>query len=164
MLPTDCVVDKVNSCNVVSVSSLQSNIVSSDQNRNVVLKPTCFTITLSYQLNVWHRHLCHASHKTVVSVMKQCKINYSININDKYEFCDACQLGKSHALPFHISQTKTHRSLELIQTDLWEPAPITFNQSFRYYIHFIDYYSRFTYIYPLISNQRPYVFSNASKN
>uniref|UniRef100_A0A803P4I4 Integrase catalytic domain-containing protein n=1 Tax=Cannabis sativa TaxID=3483 RepID=A0A803P4I4_CANSA len=39
--------------------------------------------------------------------------------------------------------------LELIHTDLWGPALIASNTNFKYYIHFVDNFSRYTWLYPL---------------
>jgi histone deacetylase 1/2 len=39
--------------------------------------------------------------------------------------------------------------LELVHTDVWGPSPINSNYGFKYYVHFIDDCSRFTWIFPL---------------
>ena len=39
--------------------------------------------------------------------------------------------------------------LELIHTDLWGPSPTISRNGYKYYISFIDDYSRYTWIYPL---------------
>lgn len=37
----------------------------------------------------------------------------------------------------------------MVHCDLWGPAPITYVDGFRYYVAFVDDFSRFTWIYPL---------------
>ena len=37
--------------------------------------------------------------------------------------------------------------MEVIHTDLWGPSPIVSCNGFRYYVHFIDEFSRFSWIY-----------------
>ena len=47
-------------------------------------------------------------------------------------------------LPYNSSSSQTSSPLELIQTDIWGPAPIVSNLRYKYYIHFIDDFSRYT--------------------
>ena len=39
--------------------------------------------------------------------------------------------------------------LQLVYSDLWGPSPVLSSSGYRYYIHFIDAYSRFTWLYLL---------------
>lgn len=41
------------------------------------------------------------------------------------------------------------RPLERIHCDLWGPSPVLSSQGFRYYVIFVDNFSRFTWFYPL---------------
>ena len=63
--------------------------------------------------------------------------------------CEACRLGKSSKLPFLESVFTASRPLERIHCDVWGPAPVMSVQGFRYYVIFIDKFSRFCWIYPL---------------
>jgi histone deacetylase 1/2 len=60
--------------------------------------------------------------------------------------CDAYQQGKSHQLPFHVSQHVPTAPLELIYSDVWGPARISVS-GHKYYVSFVDAYSRFTWLY-----------------
>ena len=64
-------------------------------------------------------------------------------------FCEACQLGKIHKLHFPVTEIKTKSAFELIHTDLWGPSPVISREGFRYYISFVDDFTRYTWIYPL---------------
>ena len=39
--------------------------------------------------------------------------------------------------------------MELVVSDIWGPSPVISNNQFRYYIHFLDVYNRFIWIFPL---------------
>lgn len=69
--------------------------------------------------------------------------------NDQFSFCEACQFGKLHLLPFKPSSSHAKEPLDLIHSDVWGPAPILSPSNFKYYVHFIDDFIRFTWIFPL---------------
>lgn len=109
-------------------------------------KSTC-TVLVSV-LDDWHRRLGHASFSTVKRVLQDCNIRVS-NSAAEFSFCEACQFGKSHALPFKSSTSHSEKPLYLIHTDLWGPAPIASTEGYKYYVCFVDDYSRFSWIFPL---------------
>ena len=104
------------------------------------------TVFLSV-LDNWHRRLGHASINTVKKVLAAC--NISLSKQNRSHFCNACQLGKAHALPFPRSSSRAIEPLNLVHTDLWGPAPVLSSDGYCYYICFVDDYSRFSWIYPL---------------
>jgi histone deacetylase 1/2 len=58
-------------------------------------------------------------------------------------------MGKSRTLPFKKSSSRAANILDLIHTDVWGPSPVQSGNCYRFYIHFVDDHSRFTWIYPL---------------
>jgi hypothetical protein len=62
--------------------------------------------------------------------------------------CDACQKAKSHQLPYPKSSSVSSVPLELVFSDVWGPAPASVGRN-KYYVSFIDDYSKFTWIYLL---------------
>ena len=54
-----------------------------------------------------------------------------------------------HKLPFEPSKFQSTQPLELIHSDVWGPAPITSFNGYRYYILFVDDYTRFSWLYLL---------------
>lgn len=67
-------------------------------------------------IDVWHRRLGHTSKKILSQVLNSCKL--SISLKNKVDFCDACQMGKSHKLPFTSSLTHTSKPLQLVFIDI----------------------------------------------
>ena len=57
-------------------------------------------------------------------------------------------MGKSHRLPSHTS-VSVYFPLELIFTDLWGPSHLTSDAGYKYYVSFIDAFSRYTWIFPI---------------
>lgn len=66
--------------------------------------------------------------------------------NKGSSICSSCQLGKSHKLPFIFSNNISTAQLEIVHSVIWGPAPVI---SYRFCIHFIDDYSKFSWIFPL---------------
>jgi histone deacetylase 1/2 len=62
--------------------------------------------------------------------------------------CDACQRAKSHQLPYPKSTSISNHPLELVFSDVWGPAPDSASR-YKYYVSFVDDYSKFTWIYLL---------------
>lgn len=59
-------------------------------------------------------------------------------------------------MPFTDSTTTYTKALELAAIGLWGPAPICTDYEFKHYISFIDAYSRYVWIYFLMSKSEAY--------
>ena len=69
------------------------------------------------------------------------------NKNSLVTHCKHCLCGKIHKLPFNKSDFQSTKSFELIHSDVQCPAPLTSANDFRYYVLFIDDYSKFSWVY-----------------
>ena len=65
-----------------------------------------------------------------------------------------CQLGKQTDLPFNKSVFHALSSFDFIHYDVWGPSPIPTQGGSRYFVIFVDDFSRYTWIY---------LFKNRSK-
>lgn len=95
--------------------------------------------------DIWHRQLGNPSTPITNKVLNDCIPN--VHINKKLSFCTSCALGKSHCLPFTPSKTIYTAPLQLIISDLWGPTFKTSRNNYKYYITFIDLFSKYTWIY-----------------
>ncbi|GJZ79406.1 retrovirus-related pol polyprotein from transposon TNT 1-94 [Tanacetum coccineum] len=115
-------------------------------------EPTAFIATAkvikpaSYEL--WHARLGHVSFD-VISTLNKLGVLSITSLLPKPILCTPCQLAKGQRLPFTINAKRSSHPLDLIHCDLWGPAPICSKDGYRYYVAFIDDYSRFTWLYPL---------------
>ncbi|GJR20148.1 ribonuclease H-like domain-containing protein [Tanacetum coccineum] len=62
----------------------------------------------------------------------------------------ACQLGKHVKLPFVSSDTVISSCFDIIHSDVWT-SPIPSLSGFKYYVLFLDHYSQFVWVYPLVN-------------
>jgi hypothetical protein len=60
--------------------------------------------------------------------------------------CDACACAKAHQLPYQLSSSTSSAPLQFIFSDVWGHAIESFGRK-RYYVSFIDDYSKLTWIY-----------------
>jgi hypothetical protein len=96
---------------------------------------------------VWHHRLGHPSSEIVTRIIKDNELPISSSDFNKTIY-STCQLGKGKKQPFYASNRVTTSPLHLIHIDPWT-FPIASITAFKYYVAFIDDFSRYTWIYPL---------------
>ena len=94
---------------------------------------------------IWHLRLDHSNCQALKLVLNHC--NFKFPVKDELPFCSASCMGKIYRFPSKLSQTVYNSPLELIYSDLCGAAPMNSPCQFRYYMSFVDAYSRFTWIY-----------------
>lgn len=58
-------------------------------------------------------------------------------------------VNKSHKLPFNKSSLSSSSPLEIVFSDVWGPSPFVSIDDFRYYVIFIDHYSKYVWLFPM---------------
>ncbi|KAK0588332.1 hypothetical protein LWI29_038180 [Acer saccharum] len=106
----------------------------------------------------WHCRLGHPS----VQVLHKILQSYNLPVvksRSSFSSCSACLCNKSHKLPFGKSSLSSNKPLEILFTDVWGPAHISSFDNSRYYVLFVDYFSKYTWLYPLKNKSKvPQVF------
>jgi hypothetical protein len=95
----------------------------------------------------WHYHLGHALSPIIQCVVHQNNLSY-LKENLDESVCDACQKSKSHQLSFPKSLSVSQFPLALVFSYVWGHAPSSVGR-FKYYVSFINNYSKFTWVYPI---------------
>ncbi|GAB2292252.1 hypothetical protein Dimus_038193 [Dionaea muscipula] len=87
-------------------------------------------------------------HPSLSSLKRLCPETRSVS----QLFCESCQLAKHHRATY-LSRNNTRAStpFELVHSDIWRPCPIQSRVGFRYFVTFVDDYSRMTWLYLLRS-------------
>jgi len=104
-----------------------------------------FISTLPVDISLWHRRLAHHDHNSVKQMISQSLVT-GIDIQVKQApdpICEPCLSGKMNANPFPPSTTRATKPLELIHTDLHGPFKTRTISGYRYWITFIDDFTRF---------------------
>ena len=102
----------------------------------------------------WHSRLGHPA----LRIVRQVPSSHHLptNKNKTLQVFHACQLGKSHRFPFSLSSSRSRFPLELIFTDVWGPAPKLSYNGHRYYVCFVDDFSKFIWLFPITSKSDVY--------
>nr|XP_025653293.2 uncharacterized protein LOC112749224 isoform X1 [Arachis hypogaea]XP_029148419.1 uncharacterized protein LOC112749224 isoform X1 [Arachis hypogaea]XP_029148420.1 uncharacterized protein LOC112749224 isoform X1 [Arachis hypogaea]XP_029148421.1 uncharacterized protein LOC112749224 isoform X1 [Arachis hypogaea]XP_029148422.1 uncharacterized protein LOC112749224 isoform X1 [Arachis hypogaea]XP_029148423.1 uncharacterized protein LOC112749224 isoform X1 [Arachis hypogaea]XP_029148424.1 uncharac len=97
----------------------------------------------------------HTAIKTVISALSNCNpdlVHNKEKLNSKV--CEHCMNAKMHKLPFTSSLTVYTTPLQVVYSDVWGPAPVISHLGFRYYVTFIDAFSRYTYLFLLVTKSQ----------
>ncbi|GJU86194.1 ribonuclease H-like domain-containing protein [Tanacetum coccineum] len=97
--------------------------------------------------HMWHQRIGHPGSEVLRHLV--CNNVISCNKEKPPVLCHACQLGKHVRLPFVSSSTIVTLCFEIIHSDVWT-SPIPSLSGFKYYVLFLDHYSQFVWVYPLI--------------
>ncbi|KAI3412713.1 uncharacterized protein J3R85_017059 [Psidium guajava] len=103
----------------------------------------------------WHQRLGHIASSRLTVLHKQGALG-PVSF-DSLPPCSICPLAKQSAKPFPISNSRSSAIFDLIHSDVWGPAPLSSKSGFKYYVSFIDDYSRYTWVY--LMRQRSDFFS-----
>ena len=98
----------------------------------------------TYSLALWHSRLGHASISRVTQLVYRGLLGL---VSNRSFDCMPCQFGKQLALPFNTSVSHALSSFDLIHSDVWGPSPISTIGGSRYFVIFVDDFSRYTWIY-----------------
>lgn len=102
-----------------------------------------FTSTNGEISKLWHDRYGHMNSGGLKLLSQKKKVNGHPHIDQLYEVCEACQLEKQHKSPFsHKSPLRTRQPLQLIHSDLYGSIPTLSLGGSRYFISFIDDFSK----------------------
>ncbi len=140
-LPTGKLLYKDLSSNCVY--PIQSHLFNSTAN-----KTACVAHSISSdKWHLWHSRLRHPSSNVLHNIFPY--FSTSSNSKSVIEHCHHCLAGKMHQLPFPTSNKTVTSPFELIHADLWGLAPVIASNAFRFYLVFVDQFTKFTWVYLL---------------
>ncbi|GKA37805.1 ribonuclease H-like domain-containing protein [Tanacetum coccineum] len=98
--------------------------------------------------HMWHQRLGHPGSEVLRPLVSS---NFISCTKEKPPvLCHACQLGKHARLPFVSSNTVVTFCFDIIHSDVWT-SPIPSLSGFKYYVLFLDHYSQYVWVYPLVN-------------
>jgi len=103
-------------------------------------------------IRTWHRRLGHLNVDDIRKLAKESAIDIYINEDhDRTDICIACLQGKQH---MNINRKPAERAVQLgslIHSDLCGPIATPSHSGYRYFIIYVDDWSRYIWVYFLRS-------------
>ena len=96
---------------------------------------------------MWHKRLGHFHHKGLQFLQRNDMARGLPNLEEQFSTCKACLMGKQARFPFKESTWRATEKLQLIHSDLCGPQATPSLNGSRYFIIFIDDYTRMCWIY-----------------
>jgi transposase InsO family protein len=97
--------------------------------------------------NGWHKRLGHPSSKLVHHLIHT--FSLPTNKNGSLSLCSSCSQNKAHRQPFNNHGLTSTAPLDLIYTDVWGPSHAVGIDGSKYYLIFVDHYTKYTWLYPM---------------
>ena len=110
---------------------------------NVEMNKTTSSVYIVSCVNMWHARLCHVNSKYLKNMSH---VGLLPKLHNNFEKCEYCSMTKITKQP-HIKVERNSELLELIHTDICEFEGILTRGGKRYFITFIDDFSKYTYVY-----------------
>lgn len=105
----------------------------------------------------WHRTLGHVNFNYLNKLCKnELLIGLPKELETEYVKCATCIESKMSNLPFENSRTKAKEILEIVHTDINGPHPTAGNCGEKYFLTFIDDYSKLAKVYCIATKSETY--------
>jgi transposase InsO family protein len=113
---------------------------------------------------LWHLRYGHLSFKGLKTLHEKNMVEGLPKINCPTEMCEDCIVGKQHRDSFPQGKAwRAEQILQLVHSDICGPINPTSNGNKRYFITFIDDYSRKTWVYFLQDKSEAFIIFKSFK-
>ena len=122
---------------------------------------TLATKSCESPLDIWHYRLGHANEQTIKDMAhKQLVTGIILPKQAQLSFCEGCITGKMTRLPYRsVGEIRSKRKLRLVHSDVCGPMPTESIGGNKYFVTFIDDFSRCCAVYFLRSKSEvPEIF------
>ena len=95
------------------------------------------------ELMLHHQRLGHSS----FGVLSRLYPSLFEKANKQKLVCDACEFGKLTRSSYVSSDHRSSHAFDLVHSDVWGPCSTSFMNGYKYFVTFIDCFSRVTWLY-----------------
>jgi transposase InsO family protein len=152
----ECTVyDKKHKLTVAKVGMSRNNVfpLSMPSNERISLK--CEHVDDSH---LWHLRYGHLNYQGLQLLKKRNMVVGLPSIQNNDRICEGCIYGKMHRLPFPKTAWRARAPLELVHADICGPTRTPSLNNKRYFLLFVDDYTRMMWIYFLDQKSEAFTF------
>lgn len=133
--------------------------------RVVVNTSRCLQVTTEDSSQLWHRRYGHLGYNGLNTLESKKMVKGLPPLKRTTKICTDCLVGKQHrdVIP-KKSKWRASERLQLIHADICGPITPTSNSGKRYFLSFIDDYSRKIWIYFLVEKSEAFTIFKGFKN
>ena len=116
-------------------------------------------------IELWHKRIGHINLNKLKGMQSK-GVVLGLPIFEEKEIngvCGACQFGSQHRHPFSKEMNVSKGLLDVVHQDVWGPAQMTAFGGCRYYVTFIDDFSRHTWIFPMRQKNEVFTLPKTQK-
>ncbi|CAL5365889.1 unnamed protein product [Camellia sinensis] len=140
--PDHCLFQDLVTGRTIGSGSAENGLYFLDQPDKLAYSSTTSSTTPT-DVWLWHRRLGHPSFHLLKHLFPSSFANHHVS-----DFlCESCQLGKQHRASFAPSLNKSLVPFSLIHSDVWGPSRVLSVKGHRWFVTFIDDFSRATWVY-----------------
>jgi transposase InsO family protein len=115
----------------------RTKFVQTDSKRHDELDPT----------RLWHERMGHIGVGRLRAMQRKGMVEYFPECGLEFEFCENFIYGKQSRVRLPYGEARENGILELVHNDVLGPVTVPSLGGYMYYVSFIDYFSRKTWIY-----------------
>ena len=147
--------DKKHKLTVAKVGMSRNNVfpLSMPSNEKIALK--CEHVDDSH---LWHLRYGHLNYQGLQLLKKRNMVVGLPSIQNNDRICEGCIYGKMHRLPFPKTAWRARAPLELVHSDICGPTRTPSLSNKRYFLLFVDDYTRMMWIYFLDQKSEAFTF------
>ena len=118
------------------------------------------------KIELWHKRIGHVNLQKLKNMQSHNLVNGLPLFKDRnmHQLCESCQYGKQTRLPFKRESFRSQYALQLIHLDVWGPTKETSLGGNKYYVTFIDDYTRKVWIYFIKNKSDVFYYFKIFKN
>jgi len=105
-------------------------------------------MTINNPSEVWHKRLGHPNSIILSRMFNSGLIGNKEHVSKYLSFdCSVCKLSKSKTLSFPSHGSRAAKCFDVVHSDVWGISPVISHAQYKYFVTFIDDFSRYTWVY-----------------